>query len=112
MIQASMGPLSQLMNLQERISTNKGHDVHFVRIEAVGDEPVHGPQEQVFAFALYEIDGPTSKKYPEKRQYALAIMKARPSGRRYEWWVESVVFPYTPQSYSAPDKAVGDGHAH
>jgi hypothetical protein len=112
MMQQSLGPMSQLLKLHERLSSTEGQDVHFVRIEGVGDEPAIGALPQVYAFSLFQIDGPTSKMFPEGRQYALAIMKAKTKGREYEWWVESVVFPYIPQSYVAPAAAVGDGHDH
>jgi hypothetical protein len=111
-LQRTMGPISQLLKLQERISSAPGTDVHFARVEALGEEPTHGPEVLVFAFALFQIDGPTTKKFPEPREYVLAIMKARPKGKEYEWWVESVVYPYTPQSYQPPDAPVGDGHDH
>ena len=52
-------------------------------------------------FALFEVKGPGSKEFPEKKQYALAVFKGRPKGRQYEWWVESVKFPYKPQTFGA-----------
>ncbi len=112
MIQQNMGPLSQLLNFQERVSTLKGQHVHFIRLESVGDEATLGPFVLVYAFALFEIEGPTSKKFHEPHEYVLAVMKARPVGRVYEWWVETLVYPYTPLSYVPQNKAVDDGHGH
>ena len=112
MMEASMSPLAPLHALRERIASTKQEEVRFVKIEGIGDVVGHGLEMQIYALALFEIAGPGSKKFPEKQQYALAVLKARPKGREYEWWTESVVFPYTPQSYVPAEKAVGDGHDH
>ena len=112
MMEMSMGPMSQLLLVQQRLTSTKGQDVHFVRIESVGDEATHGVDVNLYAAALYQIDGPTSAKFAKEREYALAVLKARPMGRQYEWWVESLVYPYTPETYKAPEAAVGDGHDH
>ncbi len=112
MIQQNMGPLSQLLNLQERVSTLKGQDVRFIQLEAIGEEATLGPVVLVYAFALFEIEGPTNKKFHEPHEYVLAVMKAKPAGSVYEWWVETLVYPYTPLSYVAPEKAADDGHGH
>jgi hypothetical protein len=110
MLQASSGPLAQLNALQDRLASSKGQEVHFIRIEHVGDDVGHGLEMQIFATALYEIVGPASKKFPEEKQHALAILKARPNGREYEWWTETVVFPYMPASYVPEVKPASDGH--
>jgi hypothetical protein len=112
MMEENVGALSLLMNLQKRMASTKGQDAHFVQLEAVGDDVGHGIEVQIYALALYQIDGPASKAFPSERQYALAIMKARPKGREYEWWVDSLVFPYTPKTYTPPEAPVGDGHDH
>ena len=60
-----MGPLSQLMKLQERLSSNKGARRPFRPIEAVGEEPVARARSmQIYALRSSEIDGPTSKNFP------------------------------------------------
>jgi len=110
-LEQQMGPQSQLLALRERLTTTKDQHVHFVRLEAVGEEEGHGTELQVFGLALLEVDGPASKKFPDERQYALAILKARPKGRQYEWWVESVRFPYQPRTFVPPAKAAGHDHA-
>jgi hypothetical protein len=107
-----MGPMGQLITLRKRLTGSKRQDVRFVKLEAVGDDDTHGGELQIFAYALYEITGPPTTEFPEKQQYALAILKARPKGRQYEWWTESVKFPYQPKTYVAPAKPVGDGHDH
>ena len=82
-----------------------------MRLKRVGEDEGTGLELQIFALGLFEIDGPASNKFPEEKQYALAVLKARPKGRQYEWWTESVVFPYSPASYVAPEKPVGDSHS-
>jgi len=113
MMEAQMGPLSQLVQLRKRLAASKSEEIHFVRIEGVGEDDGHGLEMQIFALALFEVNGPGNADFPEKRQYALAILKARPVGREFQWWTESVRFPYTPQSYVPAEAApVGDGHDH
>jgi len=112
MMEQAMGPLGQLLTLRKRLTESKDQDVRFVRIEAVGEDEGRGPQIQIFALALFEVTGPASKEFPETRQYALAILKARPKGRQYQWWAETMKFPYVPQSYVAPLKPADDGHGH
>ena len=109
MMTSSMGPMAQLYKLHERV-TQKGQKVHFVEIESVGEDDSHALEMQIFALCCFEIVGPPSEKFPKEKEYALVVLKARPVGREYEWWTESVLFPYTPASYKAPDKPVGDSH--
>jgi hypothetical protein len=106
----SVGPMAQMNKLHERITSTKGQRVHFVGIENLGEDDGHGLEMQIYALGLFAIEGPPSAKFPEEKQYAMAILKARPVGREYEWWVESVVFPYKLASYVVPDKPVGDSH--
>ena len=110
MMEQSMGPLAQLNKLHDRITAAKGQKVRFMGIERVGEDEGHGLEMQIFALGLFEIVGPPSKNFPEEKQFALAILKARPKGGKYEWWTESVVFPYTPATYNEPVKPVGDSH--
>jgi hypothetical protein len=107
-----LGPLGSLVNLRKRLTGSKGQDVRFVKLESVGEDDSHGLELQLFALALFEITGPPSAEFPEPQQYALGVLKARPKGRQYEWWTESVKFPYTPRTYEAPVKPVDDGHDH
>jgi hypothetical protein len=70
----------------------------------------YGIALQIYATALFEVVGQPSKKYPEEKQFALAVLKARPVGREYEWWSETVVFPYVPATYVPVVKPAGEGH--
>jgi Domain of unknown function (DUF4190) len=111
MMEANMGQLAQLIALRNRLAASDSEEIRFVEIEHVGDEEGHGLEMQIFATALFEVHGPGNKDFPEKTQYALAVLKARP-GREYEWWTQSVQFPYKPRSFVAPEAPVGDGHSH
>jgi uncharacterized membrane protein (DUF485 family) len=103
----------QLISLKKRLQSSKEEHVNFVKIEGVGDDEGNGIEIPIYAAALYEVHGPGSKEFPEKLQYAMAILKGRLKGKQYEWWVEDVRFPYTPKSYEPPaPKPVDDGHGH
>jgi hypothetical protein len=108
MMETKMG---EMLGLQKRLASSSDQKVQFVSIEAVGEDSTHG-ELQVYALALYKVDGPASKQFPNEHQYALAILKARPKGRQYDWWVEDIKFPYKPSTYVAPEKPVGDDHEH
>ncbi len=112
MMEMSMGPMAKMLKLHQRLSSTKGQNVKFVRIESVGDDEGLGADMKIYALALYEIDGPTSTAFPEEREYAVAIMKARRTGRIYDWWVDSVIYPVNPQSYALPQEPAGDVHGH
>jgi len=111
-LEQSMGPLAQLFGLRKRLTGSKDQHVDFVRLESLGEEEGHGLEVQIFALALLQVNGPGSREFPEKQQFALAVLKARPKGRQYEWWTESVRFPYEPKTFVAPAKPAGDGHDH
>jgi hypothetical protein len=102
----------QLLALRKRLRSSKDQHVEFVRIEAVGEDEGQGGEIPIYAFALYEVHGPGSTDFPDKQQYALAILKGRLKGKQYDWWVDDVKFPYTPQTYVPAAKAVDDGHGH
>jgi hypothetical protein len=108
----TMGPMAALNKLTERIKSSKGQKVRFVKIEGVGDDEGRAAEVQIYALALFEIEGPASKSFPDEKQSALAVLKARPKGRQFEWWADSVIFPYTPSTYVKPDAPVDDGHGH
>jgi hypothetical protein len=108
---SKMGPMAELTALRRRLASSNKEDVRFVKIENVGED-ASTRDVLIYALGLYEVEGPGNKEFPEKHQYALAIFKARPQGRTYEWWTEAVRFPYVPKSYEAPTKPVDDGHGH
>jgi len=109
MIDQKMGPLNRIRG---RLSAAKGEDIHFLKIETTGVDDSRGLEIGIFALAVFELEGPGSKEFPEKQQFAGALMKARTKGRQYEWWVESFLFPYQPSSFMPVEKPVDDGHGH
>lgn len=96
-----------LRNLKKRLNS-KDQDIHFVRLEKEGIDGLTS-----IALALFEVDGPPTKDFPEKEEYALVVLKGTTQGGKgYEWWVEDVAYPYKPQTAGLPEKAVDDGHGH
>ena len=105
LMQSSVGPLAQLNSLQERIKSAKGQKVNFVSLERVGEDEGHGLEMQIFALGLFEIVGPPSEKFPKEKEYALAILKARPAGREYQWWTEQGDLPLYSRDIRLPREA-------
>jgi hypothetical protein len=101
-----------ILALRKRLQASKNEHIEFVRIEAMGDDEGRGAEIPFYALALYDVHGPGSKDFPESQQYALAILKATVKGRKYDWWVEDVKFPYLPKTYVPSAKPVDDGHGH
>jgi hypothetical protein len=88
-------------------------NVKFVKIERVGEEESLGaPEVVIYAQALLQIDGPGTAAFPEKQQHAMALLKALPHGRSFVWWVDTVRFPFNPDTTLEPEKRVSDSHGH
>jgi hypothetical protein len=112
MTEQKFGPL---LSLNKRLKASKDEHIKFVEIETVGVDDSRGMEMPIFALAVYEVNGPGNKEFPEKQQYAMAVIKGRLKDKKYEWWVEDVRFPYTPKSYVPPAAGPpddGHGHAH
>jgi hypothetical protein len=110
MVEQKYGPL---LTLNKRLKSSKDEHVEFVAIETTGEDDSHGAEMPIFALAVFEINGPGSKEFPEKKEYAMAILKGRRKDKQYEWWVEDVKYPYTPKSYVPAAKGPpDDGHGH
>jgi hypothetical protein len=105
----------QMIALNKRLKASKDEQIKFVAIESTGEDDSHGAEMPIYSLAVFEVNGPGNEQFPEKRQYALAILKGRLKDKKYEWWVEDIKFPYTPKSYVPAAKAQSDdghGHAH
>ena len=105
----------QFLALNKRLSASKDEHVEFVGIETVGQDDTRAGEMPIYALALYEVRGPGTKDFPEKLQYAMAVLKGRLKDKKYEWWVDEMKYPYIPKSYEParsgpPDD--GHGHAH
>jgi len=98
--------------LKKRLQSSTNEHIEFVRIETLGDDESSGTEIPIYALALYELTGPGSKEYPEKQQYAMAMLKGRLKGKQYDWWVDELKFPYIPKSFVPTSKAPDDGHGH
>src|SRR6185437_14991511 len=58
------------LKIKERLSSDPGEDIHFVKIETTGAEDL-----ATYAAALIELHGPGTKKFPEKEQFAMLLLK-------------------------------------
>jgi hypothetical protein len=109
MLEQRMGPL---MNLHKALQ--HGARIHFLNVEGQGaDESLTGGV-YYYAAVLYEVEAAAARgaQGTPQDQYALALLKGRPRGRHYEWWVDDIRFPYQPKSYQMQAKPVDDGHGH
>jgi hypothetical protein len=105
--------INPIRTLRKRLQASKDEKFHFVDIETHGIEETHGAHFQYYAVALFEVEGPGSAEFPEKKQLAAAVLKGVPSGRITEWWVDDIKFPYVPKSIGPVEsKPVDDGHGH
>jgi hypothetical protein len=109
MFDQKMGPFNKIRG---RLTAAEGEDIHFVKIESTGLDEGHGLELGIYALAVFELEGPGSKEFPEKQQFAAALIKAKPKGKQYDWWVEDYIFPYKPSSFVPAEKPVDDGHGH
>lgn len=101
-----------LNRIRRRLTAAPGEDIHFVKIESTGIDEGRGLELGVYSLAVFELEGPGSKEFPEKEQFAAAFLKARTTGKHYEWWVDTYLFPYQPSSFVPVEKPVDDGHGH
>ena len=96
-----------ILQIKERLK-GKGEEIRFARIET---KVINGLT--TYANALIELDGPGSKEFPEKEQFALLQMIKGPQAGQFDWQIEEIKFPYTPASAVATVKhADDDGHGH
>jgi Domain of unknown function (DUF4190) len=105
MVEQKMAPL---LNLRKAVAPKDAH-LHFVDIEAKGVDEERAGGVYYYATALYEVEKPGASG---TSQYALALFKGQQKGRHFDWWVENVLYPYTPKSYHGAAKPIDDGHGH
>jgi hypothetical protein len=101
-----------LRSLRKRLALSKDEELHFVKIQDVGLDDSRGADVNIYAVALFEVEGPGNKEFPEKHQYAAAVFKGAAKGRAYEWWVDDMKFPYNLQAIAPTAKPADDGHGH
>ncbi|MGO9599736.1 MAG: DUF4190 domain-containing protein [Isosphaeraceae bacterium] len=100
--------LTPIRSLKKRLDSSKEQEIHFVKLEKEGTEKL-----TYIALALFEIDGPETKEFPQKEEFALVRLHgSSEGGKGFEWWVDDVSYPYKPSSATIPEKSGGDGHGH
>jgi Domain of unknown function (DUF4190) len=98
-------------NLRKAVTQKDAH-LHFLKIESQGVDESHVGAVTYFATGLFQVEGATAKDGSVGNQYSLVLLKGQTKGRHYEWWVDEVIYPYTPLSYKPAAKPVDDGHGH
>jgi hypothetical protein len=93
--------------IKKRLTSASGQEIHFVKVEETGSEGL-----DIVAAARVEIHGPATKEFPDPEQFALLVMRGRTYKGRLRWMLESIAFPYQPNSYVPQAKPVDDGHGH
>ncbi len=109
MMEQRMAPLKNL-----HAALQKGGRIQFVDVENQGVDDSMVGSVYYYAAVLYEIEGAPAGSQPgsHEHQYALALLKGRPQGRHFEWWVDDTRFPYQRETYKVESKPVDDGHGH
>jgi len=98
--------IGMIKAIQKRLASNPGQEIHFSKIENQSTDGL-----AIIATALLELHGPPTKPYRDQ-EYALLNLKADGRKSRYEWWVESIIYPYEPSTFVPAPKPVDDGHGH
>lgn len=101
------GSYGLIERIKRRLQSSPGEDVHFVKLERHGADGLNQ-----FAAALFELHGPGSEEFPQKEEHALLVMKGAKVGKKVEWYVEDVKYPYEPSTYVHQEKKDDDGHGH
>lgn len=99
----------ELEKLQQfkQVVDGEGVDLHFMKIETHGTDKV-----SPFAAALFEVHQPEGKGPHEGETFALLVMKGVKANGKFDWWIESLVYPYKPASYTPSIAKADDGHGH
>jgi hypothetical protein len=95
-----------IKNLVSRAST-AGEELKVKGVESQGFEGL-----DPWVAVVLQVNGPGTAAYPEKEQFALAVVKWITVKNKVQWWVEPTKFPYEPKSYEHPTKPIDDGHNH
>jgi hypothetical protein len=109
MVEQKHGPLR---SLRKRLASSKDEQIHLVKIRNVGQDDSRGAEVVIYAVGLYEVEGPGSKEFPEKHQYAAVVFKGNAKGRQFEWWVDDLKFPFNQEDLTPSVQPVDDGHGH
>lgn len=100
------------LNLLRRALLPKDAHLRFVGVETYGVDEERVDKVGYYAAVLYEVEHFDPKYGPKGGQYALALFKGAPSGRHIEWYNDTILYPYRPESFQLSGKAIDDGHGH
>lgn len=135
-IDKEIGPDNQFMfeqragsvaKLNRHLTTEKDAKLEFQGIEKTvveGTTPValalvrvEWPQEAAHSHdGDHDHDSDQEKAHEafvrERGEMVGVVIKNKREGRRDNWWVDTYIYPYTGQGYTAKVKPVDDGHGH
>jgi len=109
------GPIAAI---QAKIGSGPDGHVEFDRVESTGLDGV--TPYAAIRFKVHGSGAPPADPdghvhgaaATTEDEYALILAKADVHGGRYDWWIETVNFPYTPNSHVLKAKPIDDGHGH
>jgi Domain of unknown function (DUF4190) len=101
-----------MRSLRKLLASSKDEEVHFVKIRDVGLDESRGADVTIYAVALFEVEGPGNKEFPEKHQNVAVVFKGNAKGRQYEWWVDDMKFPYNLEIIAPSGEPAGGSHGH
>lgn len=85
--------LASIRAVRDRLASDPAEAITFEGLKGHGVDGLN-----IYASALFKLQGPGTKDHPEKEQYALFFFKGATVKGRTQWWVENTRFPYTPAS--------------
>lgn len=94
--------------IQDRLHDDPAHR----RVTFAGLERVFYDGVKPKAYALLRVAGPPTERHKDAEQFALLALEGERRGPRIHWFVETVVFPYQPNTYVPRSEPVDDGHGH
>jgi hypothetical protein len=103
MLQEQVRPIK---TIKERLGSDPAESIEVAGIETHGQEGLNP-----FATVLIRLSGPGKGKYPAE-DFALLAMKADVNGGKYDWWIDQMLYPYKPKSFTPKSKPIDDGHGH
>ncbi len=94
-------------SLKKRVDAIGADAVKFSKIENVIIDGF-----SIRAGALLDLQAPPTKTEGVDQNHALIVMLGHKDGAKFEWQVESVIYPYRLASYVPAAKPADDGHGH
>lgn len=104
MMENQVGPIRAI---KDRLASDPKETLTFSSIEQQGLEGL-----DPYALAVLRLAGPGSKRFPNKEEFALLVLKGNRDGNKLDWWIENFEYPYKPKTHVMATKPVDDGHGH